>query len=680
MKLKLATILFAVSVMISAMTSCSKENLGEAQLPPLAGEVVLTDVLATDGSRVAPNYILEVEFGTEGATKEGSGAVLYVKFVSNAPTLAAGKYTEASASTAISGNFITGAEGTKLYLNGKEYLVTAGTIEVKNDDTSYSLSAIVKLSNGENYSLKCAGVALEWTGLPVMKVLNTVMSAQSNLANGTKSITLNLGDGNFTSEMDMTTYQTVYKGAGNYLAIDLYSEDGYLAAGTYKPSAQGGVINKGEYGIGWDPGDIYNVGMEFENWGTCWWTVDETATPQASAEKILTGDITVSLAGKVYTITVDNGELYAQFVGEIPAVTKPDAPATPPTLLGEYPYVIGISDQYEQYKSVVVVFASTDKLTSTGMGYSGTGKALNLTINAVKEGDQFYIPTGEYAVNLEGAENPFTWQGTGGMDLSEYGMGYMYWGTYMSDVVDGTSTVTELKDGTIWVGAKDGDYILHMNTQGKEFLIYQGKINGLTTPADDDGGYVEPEQPEEGGEGGACGCDCDGCKDCTGGGEGGDEPEVDNGIMLTQFVSFTDYKTQNGINLIGMELAGPGLTITQEQMSWGDYTWMQTVIKGSGNHLKIEFYSEDGKLAPGTYTAAADPAALQPGEFGPGYDYVSDWGTSIYGSTWTTYADDQIAAQEKVADGTVTVAEDGGIYTIRLQSSTVTTTYIGPLQ
>ena len=247
MKLKLATILFAVSVMMTAMTSCSKENLGEAQLPPLAGEVVLTDVLATDGSRVAPNYILGVEFGTEGATKDGSGAVLEVKFVSNAPTLAAGKYTEASASTATNGNFITGAEGTKLYLNGKKYLVTAGTIEVKNDGTSYSLSAIVKLSNGENYSLKCAGVALEWTGLPVMKVLNTVISAQSNVANGTKSVTLNLGDGNFTAEMDMTTYQTVYKGAGNYLAIDLYSEDGYLAAGTYKPCAQGGVINKGEY-------------------------------------------------------------------------------------------------------------------------------------------------------------------------------------------------------------------------------------------------------------------------------------------------------------------------------------------------------------------------------------------------------------------------------------------------
>ena len=59
MKLKLATILFAVSVMMTAMTSCSKENLGEAQLPPLAGEVVLTDVLATDGSSLKNRNVYE---------------------------------------------------------------------------------------------------------------------------------------------------------------------------------------------------------------------------------------------------------------------------------------------------------------------------------------------------------------------------------------------------------------------------------------------------------------------------------------------------------------------------------------------------------------------------------------------------------------------------------------------
>lgn len=671
MKLKLATILFAVSVMISGMTSCSKENLGEAQLPPLAGEVVLTDVLATDGTRVAPNYVLGVEFGTEGATKDGSGAVLEVKFVSNTPTLAAGKYTEASASTATNGNFITGAEGTKLYLNGKKYLVTAGTIEVKNNGTDYSLSAIVKLNNGENYSIKCANAALAWTGLPVMKTLNTVLSAQSNVANGTKSVTLNLGDGNFTSEFDMTTYQTIYKGAGNYLAIDLYSEDGYLAAGTYKPCAQGGVINKGEYGIGWDPGDIYNVGMEFFNWGTCWWTVDETATPQTSAQKITTGDITVALNGNTYTITVDNGELLAQFVGEIPQVTKPAEPADPWEISGSIVF------QHTEGLTFTMTDDTANNGTSGGAALDGVSlywvQINDAAGNLVAELD---LVTKAGATSLAGEYKVTSYPD----EVGEAGNGFYFdlsqWG---GEGIMSGGTLLYGPDGTVYVVDAETSKVKVTENKGQTTIIVKGTSNGATIAAKYVIGEVQEDEGGEG-EGSGCGCDCDGCKDCTGGHEGGDEPEVDNGIMLTQFVSFTDYKTQNGINLIGMELAGPGLTITQEQMSWGDYTWMQTVIKGSGNHLKIEFYSEDGKLAPGTYTAAADPAALQPGEFGPGYDYVSDWGTSIYGSTWTTYADDQIAAQEKVADGTVTVAEDGGIYTIRLQSSTVTTTYIGPLQ
>lgn len=676
MKLKLASILCAVAA-IFGLASCTEDVVGVAQLPTLSGEVVLTDVLATRGARVSPSYLLTVELGTTGASKEGSGYVLEAKFASASTSLTAGKYTEASSAFAGPGNFITGAAGTKLYVNGQMHLVTAGTFEVALEGTTYTFEAIVKLDNGQNYSLNFAGAELAWSGFPELQNLTEVTAAQ---ANQNKTVTVKLSDGKWGVEyLEENGWQPSYTGKGHYLAADFYSEDGYLNPGVYKPSADPNNPQKGEYVVGYEF-DGSQWGMGIMMFGTNWFTVDASANPAETSEKILTGDITVSLAGKVYTITVDNGELYAQFVGEIPALTKPEAPATPPVLRGEYPHLVGMSSQYEQYQSVIIQFASTDKVKYANNAWSGTGKVFNLTINAALDGENLYIPTGVYAVNENGAENPFTWQATGGMDLSEWGMGYMYWGSYFSDIVDGTSTVTELKDGTIWVGAKDGEYIIHMNTAGKEFLVYQGKITGLITPADDDAGYIEPE-PEDGeGEGSGCGCDCDGCKDCTGGGEGGDEPEVDNGIMLTQFVSFTDYKAQNGINLIGMELAGPGLTITQEQMSWGDYTWMQTVIKGSGNHLKIEFYSEDGKLAPGTYTAAADPAALQPGEFGPGYDYVSDWGTSIYGSTWTTYADDQIAAQEKVADGTVTVAEDGGIYTIRLQSSTVTTTYIGPLQ
>lgn len=654
MKLKLATILFAVSVMMTAMTSCSKENLGEAQLPPLAGEVVLTDVLATDGSRVAPNYILGVEFGTEGATKDGSGAVLEVKFVSNTPTLAAGKYTEASASVATNGNFITGEEGTKLYLNGNKYLVTAGTIDVKNNGTEYSFTAIVKLSNGENYSIKCDGASLEWTGLPVMKVLNTVLSAQSNVASGQKSITLNLGDGNFTSEMDMTTYQTVYKGAGNYLAIDLYSEDGYLAAGTYKPSAQGGVINKGEYGIGWDPGDIYNMGIEFENWGTCWWTVDESATPQTSAEKILTGDITVALNGNTYTITVDNGELLAQFVGEIPAVTKPAEPADPWEIAGSIVF------QHEG-----LTYTMTD---DTANNTKQDGSALDgVTL--------YWLQINDAAGNLVAELDLVTKAGATSVageykvtsypdEVGEAGNGFyidlgaMGWG---EGVMSG-GTILYGPDGTANVVDAETSKIKITENKGQTTIIVKGTSNGATIA----GKYVIGEvQEDEGGEGegSGCGCDCDGCKDCTGGGEGGDdEGGAFNGVTLAGVGGWIDY-SMFGMNMLGLDFYSTGCTVTN---SWWQYTY-----EGTGYHLKLELYCEGGVVTPGVYEITTVTDAPAPNQVKAGDD--------TGGSEWYSVADGTATLVGKITDGTVTIEQSGDIYTVTIQSSVCNAQYVGPL-
>lgn len=153
--------------------------------------------------------------------------------------------------------------------------------------------------------------------------LTKVQSAYSNVANGTNSVTLNLSDGKWYSQTDPNTWQTSYYGKGNYLAVDFYSEDGYLAPSVYKPSETGGIINPGEYGIGYDPGDLWGIGLYLTDWGTCWWTVDQDAFPQTSAQKITSGDIVVELEGTIYTITVDNGEIRARFVGEIPGLTKP---------------------------------------------------------------------------------------------------------------------------------------------------------------------------------------------------------------------------------------------------------------------------------------------------------------------------------------------------------------------
>ena len=55
-------------------------------------------------------------------------------------------------------------------------------------------------------------------------------------------------------------------------------------------------------------------GMQFFNWGTCWWTVEDGAT---SAEKVLDGTINVSVDGDVYTIALASSTVNARFIGKL---------------------------------------------------------------------------------------------------------------------------------------------------------------------------------------------------------------------------------------------------------------------------------------------------------------------------------------------------------------------------
>ncbi|MBQ7020201.1 MAG: hypothetical protein IJN30_04295 [Bacteroidales bacterium] len=660
MKRKLASFLFALSV-VGSMTSCEEMNYGEGQLPPLAGEVVFTDVTGTSAARVSPNFVLGVELSN------GSGAALEAVFSCSAPVLQAGTYTEASAGYATAGNFITGADGTTLTINGEKHLVTAGTIKVAENGGTYTFDGIVKLGNGENYSFKWTGSGLAWTGLPELKKLSVVTSAQSNLANGVKSITLNLSDGNWSSTLDMTTWQTVYTGKGNYLAIDIYSEDGYLAAGTYSPSATGGAIEKGQYGIGWDPGDIYNMGMMFENWGTCWWTVDEAATPQTSAEKITTGNITVAIdENSVYTITVDNGELYVQFTGEIPAVTKPAAPADPWEIAGSVVF------QHEG-----LTFTMTD---DTANNTKQDGSALDgVTLYWLQIKDaagslvaELDLVTKQGATSFAGEYKVTSYPD----EVGEAGNGFyidlgaMGWG---EGVMSG-GTILYGPDGTAYVIDADKSNIKITENKGQTIIIVKGTTNGATIA----GKYVigEPKEDEGGeGEGGGCGCDCDGCKDCTGGSGDSDEDEGGesfNGERLTTFLSLTP-----NTGIVSAQLGTAGLSVVQSD--WG------AQISGEGNYLKFDAYSADGTLAAGVYRASAVGGVVGEGEFSIGYDTTMDfgWGPmefTNWGTCWMTRNADGSETGVKITDGTLTVEISGETYTITLESSALNAQYVGPLK
>ena len=661
MKRKLASFLFALSV-VGSMTSCEEMNYGEGKLPPLAGAVVFTDVTGTSAARVSPNFVLGVELSN------GSGAALEAIFSCSAPVLLAGNYTEASAGYATAGNFITGADGTTLTINGEKHLVTAGTIKVAENGGTYTFDGIVKLGNGENYSFKWTGSGLAWTGLPELKKLSVVTSAKSNLPDGAKSVTLNLSDGNWSSTTDMTTWQTVYTGKGNYLAIDLYSEDGYLAAGTYSPSATGGAIEKGQYGIGWDPGDIWNIGQKFENWGTCWWTVDEAATPQTSAEKITKGNITVAIdENSVYTITVDNGELYVQFTGEIPAVTKPAVPADPWEIAGSVVF------QHEG-----LTFTMTDDTANNTKQDQSPLEGVTLYWLQIKDAAgslvaELDLVTNQGATSLAGEYKVTSYPD----EVGEAGNGFyidlgaMGWG---EGVVSG-GTILYGPDGTPYVIDADKSNIKITENKGQTIIIVKGTTNGATIA----GKYVigEPKE-DEGGEGGGCGCgcgcDCDGCKDCTGGSGDGDDEGGNSfkGERLTKFLSLNP-----GTGIVTAQFGTAGLSIVQSD--WGPQ------ISGEGNYLKFDAYSADGKLAAGVYRASAVGGVVGEGEFSIGYDTTVDWGwgpmeVTNWGTCWMTHNADGSETGVKITDGTLTVEISGETYTITLESSVLNAQYVGPLK
>lgn len=636
MKLKFKAILFAaIAAFMSA--SCDEGSL-ELKRPGLenvdATKVELTTLVSSDAARVRPFYVYELTLSSEDES-----IVLDAKFVSDGQPLHAAVYSPAAFADAHRNTYVTGADGTTLTVNGVECPVVGGDIKVTAEAGAYTVSGIVEVTVPETnetvyYDLTWSAepVAVKFKDLPTMTTLTKVLNATSNVANGTKTVTVQLSTDGWSQEFDMNTYQNVYTGTGAYLAVDFYSEDGYLAAGTYVAGADPKNPQPGEFVVGYDTtmefwGQVYEV----FDWGTCWWTVNNAAPV---AEKILSGEIYVAYNAKTkeYTIDIDNGTQYAKYVGTIPALTVPD-PVKPGGYTGTLFTTLLSSGVQAQYTQAVIQVA-TDGVSATldpntwQTTYSGTGKIFNLTIHAEgTDGASPYIPTGQYNA-ADGTTEPFTWQVTGGMPEYNY-----FWGTLVYDIVDGVATVEQITEGTVWVGAKDGQYIINYENGDTKFR-YTGPLTGLVTPADDDGGYVGED---------AGGSDFD-------------------GVELVGLGGWIDY-AMFGMNMIGLDFYSDGCTVTN---SWWQYTYT-----GSGNHLKLELYAEGGVIEPGEYeivTVESAPTAFQ-----------VKAGDASGGSEWCTIADGAQASAEKITDGTVTIEQDGDTYTLTIESSVCKARYVGPL-
>ena len=164
----------------------------------------------------------------------GEGVSVKTQLVGFDAELSAGKYKLVAEASAVAGDAVL----EKTLLDSKA--VTAGSVTVAKSNKKYTFTFALT-ADGEEVSLSWSG-DIDWPADPAPKaVLTSVLQAQSYAGYGLKQLNVTLG----TADL-MTT------GNGNYLSLDLYTEDAYLHEGIYHVNEVGGVLNEGEFGRAYD--------------------------------------------------------------------------------------------------------------------------------------------------------------------------------------------------------------------------------------------------------------------------------------------------------------------------------------------------------------------------------------------------------------------------------------------
>ena len=649
--MKLIYKIFAVAASILALSSCVESAIG-----PMTGKyekpvVYEMNTLASQSVEKGDKY------RTFTVELSGDNASMTLKMVNDKYFLADGSYTPAPADQAKKNTYIVGNGGTTF----NNIPVETGSIKVAQGEGTYSFAGMLWLADESVIEIKST-VALVYEADPEPVKLSTVLSATSNLANGSQTVTMQLAQDGIYSEMDMNTWQTIWHGEGNYLAIDLYSADGYLHEGTYSASAEGGVVGEGQFGIGYDTIVDFPWGpTEVKDWGTCWWSVSNGA---ATAKKILEGTVNVSKKGSKWVIELISGEgkgmIWAKFEGAIDALTDP--------ALGGG----GNVDDTDYVELTKLLSATKNQgLLTINMAQDGISSTTDPnTWQTIWEGEGNYLAADIYSADGKLYTGEYKACAVGGVvGEGEFGIGYdttvdwgwgpmemKDWGTCWWTVADGATSAVKILDGTMTVAMEGDNVVIKL----KSSVVNAKFTYPVAQFVDGTGAPIEVVN--------------------LGGGEG-PNPAPD----YTEFTKLLIVQPNQAYNESGQP-TGEYTSFTLKVGTDGMYTevvnngWYdETKIKGTGQVLSIDFYTADGTVAAGTYTACEVGGTINEGEFGIGYD-VEMWGTQmVWGTCVTPYDSDTAGTIEKVTDGTVTVEISGDVYTITLESSNINAQYIGSL-
>ena len=460
--MKLFYKIFAAAASILALSSCVEsaiEDMTGKYEKPVVYE--MNNLVSQSVEKGDKTRTFTVEIG-------GDNATLTMKMVGDKYYLAEGAYTPATADQAKKNTYIVGNGGTTF----NNIPVEGGSIKVTPGEGTYTFGGILWLADESVIEVKST-VALVYEADPEPAKLTTLLSATSNVANGTNSLTINLGTDGISSTTDPTTWQTVWTGTGNYLALDIYSEDGYLHEGTYTACATGGAINPGEFGIGWDPGDLWGIGMVFENWGTCWWDVANGAA--VINQKVTEGTVTVTRKGSKWVIELVSGEgkgmLWTKFEGAIEAVTDPALGGGGNVDDTDYVELTKLqsaqSNVANGVKSLTISMATDGWEVTYDAQYNATytGEGNYLSMDIYSEDGKLY--TGTYNANTVGGTLAAGEFGIGYDTTVDWGFGPMEmkdWGTCWWTVGNGVATAQKVLDGTVEVLVESANLVIKLKS------------------------------------------------------------------------------------------------------------------------------------------------------------------------------------------------------------------------
>lgn len=455
-----------------ALASCTKEAID-----PLSGvfekpeDVHMTQVLSYPVEKLGNLRCFNVELATEGVTGtegnySGTGSVLSLKLYGNKFFLDNATYTAAAADAVKSGFYLVGEGGSTFTRvnSGKSETVRIdhGGISVSSENGAYSFTGSIWLADSKVIKLDSKAV-LTYEPDPEPVSLVKVLSAQSNVANGQPTLTMQLATEDVSSTFDPSTWQTTYSGDGNYLALDIYSADGYLHEGTYKACAVGGQVGESEFGIGYDT-EFW--GQQMYNWGTCWWTVANGAT---SAQKILSGTVTVSRKGSRWTIELQSGEgkdmIWCLFNGEIPALTDPGSSSE--ITYEELSNVLTAQSNVANGTKSVSLNIGTDGVTVEGGQFGNTfkGNGNYLALDVYSEDGK--LAPGTYKANATGGQIAAGEFGIGWDPGDIWGMGIEFtnWGTCWWTVENDVTSAEKVLDGTLVVSVEGDVYTITLESE-----------------------------------------------------------------------------------------------------------------------------------------------------------------------------------------------------------------------